>query len=78
MTLPDRHPTINRGLGGVDADVGDDDKDEDEDNGAAVEHRLVACPNASLLSWNRRSFGLVATGISVLLVAPLLVLTAAE
>jgi hypothetical protein len=50
MTLPDRHPTINRGLGGVDVDVDNKDDADDEDNGAAVEHRLVACPNGSLLS----------------------------
>jgi hypothetical protein len=46
----------------------DDGEDKDEDNGAAVEQRLVACKNGSLLSWNRRIFGLVATGISVLVV----------
>lgn len=61
---------------GEDADA--DDRD-DVDNGAAVEQRLVACPNGSLLSWKRRIFGLVATGISVLLVAvPPVLLDAVE
>jgi hypothetical protein len=78
MTLPDRHPTINRGSG-ADVDVGDDDEADGEGDGAAVEQILVACPNGSLLSWNRRIFGLVATGISVLLVAvPPILLVAVE
>jgi hypothetical protein len=80
MTLPDRHPTINRGSAGADVDVGTDDDDDDADAAAAVEQRLVACTNGSWLSYNRRIRGLVATGIlSVLLlvVPPLLLLLVA-